>query len=478
MDKTKIILYRCTQDLPASLAGAEWHYDGHTVAVVDQDKYLGVMMHAWKTGHRRRAYTLQCAASHRAQLGRKALHAFLALVYQSKLQQPSFLCRLFDILINPAVSYGAHVWGPYMFSPGGMFDHEAERVQIEFLRLISKAPKNTHIPTLYREYGRYPLVIRWIKYAARWWKHIREDSEPGTTLAYETLCSNVQLMIDGCNSCWAYKFFCALDCFGILESEYKVAYLRRNRVAPAEVVTGLVLDPDRVEDAGKAFYDREWVDCGDDPATAGSTEVVMSTHKHWVGCGRDGAPHLQVYLPGKIRSTLVRLRLGCHSLCINTGRMAQPPVPRGQRYCPVCALSSNTHPSVEDLQHFVFYCGAYSDIRSKYEALFNAAAPLGPGTAEALRAVFNYYPQKVVACCMYEMLQRRTDVLQGRVPDIPQCSGYAQHGHAHVMGSTDTRPENPVDNLMDDLCSSDPDTCSHSEVSDESELVVVDDGTS
>ena len=67
------------------------------------------------------------------------------------------------------------------------------------------------------------------------------------------------------------------------------------------------------------------------------------------------------------RRLLSRFRCGFHGLHVNTGRWVD--TKREDRLCQVCHSSKD----VEDEQHFLFGCPAYSDIRQKYASLFQQA---------------------------------------------------------------------------------------------------------
>ena len=66
------------------------------------------------------------------------------------------------------------------------------------------------------------------------------------------------------------------------------------------------------------------------------------------------------------RRLLNRFRCGCH-LRVDTGRWVD--TKREDRLCQVCHSSRG----VEDEQHFLFSCPAYSDVRQKHASLFQQA---------------------------------------------------------------------------------------------------------
>ena len=67
------------------------------------------------------------------------------------------------------------------------------------------------------------------------------------------------------------------------------------------------------------------------------------------------------------RRLLSRFRCGCYGLHVDTGRWVD--TKREDRLCQVCHSSRD----VEDEQHFLFSCPAYSDVRQKHASLFQQA---------------------------------------------------------------------------------------------------------
>ena len=67
------------------------------------------------------------------------------------------------------------------------------------------------------------------------------------------------------------------------------------------------------------------------------------------------------------RQLLSRFRCGCHGLHVDTGQWVDSK--REDRLCQVCHSSKD----MEDEQHFLCSCPAYSDVRQKYANLFRQA---------------------------------------------------------------------------------------------------------
>ena len=71
-------------------------------------------------------------------------------------------------------------------------------------------------------------------------------------------------------------------------------------------------------------------------------------------------PVYDLYMKEECRTIITRWRLSCHDLQIQTGRYTD--VAREERLCSLCDV-------VEDEQHVVFECRAYSSIREQFSTL-------------------------------------------------------------------------------------------------------------
>ena len=90
------------------------------------------------------------------------------------------------------------------------------------------------------------------------------------------------------------------------------------------------------------------------------------------------------------RRLLSRFRCGCHSLHVDTGQWVD--TKREDRLCQVCHSSKD----VEDEQHFLFSCPAYSDVGQKHASLFQQAFSVSdfftssePNTCGGFQRVFS-----------------------------------------------------------------------------------------
>jgi hypothetical protein len=162
---------------------------------------------------------------------------------------------------------------------------------------------------------------------------------------------------------------------------------------------------------------------------ADSNSVKLATYNSWfaisdapeVDAG-DAGVMFPAGMPGHVQRTsgipmdwliqLVRLRTGGHHLAIETGRWSDPPKPRAQRLCRMCAQNV-----VEDEMHFMFECTAYDHIRQQYaDDLFQEFGGV-EATVSAVRddgQMWRFLEQdpRKVARFVYECSQLRRSVVE------------------------------------------------------------------
>lgn len=405
--KTKFVIFRTTNSkvpLPTELKRKVWNYDGVEVKVVEEEKYLGVMMH----GSKDPCYT----AEHRAECGSKALHGMLYKCVEVGIYRPDIVCGLFDKLVRPVLSYGAQIWGPWMFAKYGckkdtlMRQNAPEKVQTDFLRQISGMPKFVQKMSLYREFGRQPLMVQWLVLAARWWNKLTSKEEGSIGLA--TWQENVELMLlqKGKKPIWSSLFLKAMHKIGVL----KEAVWLQGEMSALQLMQ-LHFKEDEVREAAASFlFTSKWEPTrGMDPRTSLSTCVTRATYDQWVA-GADtweGAQHMKHYMPLPLRRRLLAFRLGCHRLDIQGLRMQAVTIPRHERKCRVCGCGE-----VEDIMHFVMECGHYAHIRARHDNIFSTCMAQGEDKAHTLRLIFDHKHQMDLASCLQDMWRERERILE------------------------------------------------------------------
>ena len=402
MNKTKLLIFRSGKEVPPHLSNVTWTYQGQPLAISAQEKYLGVVMHE--------SQDMCSAADHRGAVGSNSLHGMMVMVAQNGLQRPDIICDLFDKLVRPVLSYGAHIWGPYMFTKWFRDplnpSNRPEKVHTQFLRQLSGMGKSVHKPTLYKEFGREPLMVQWLVLAARLWNKMCDRDDK--TLIHMAFLDNIMLMLRS-KKCWAWHFMRAMSTIGVLDEKSWQVQGRKTAGNLKEALGRVVLlsfDEEEVEIMAKRFFNKPWVQCKDkDPTKAPTNQVFRSTYKNWIGLTSWGAKHMQHFMPMHLRRELVGIRCGCHPLNVHRQRFDK--IPRAERLCTVCDTGA-----VEDVKHFMLQCDQYALIRAKYTHTFSHAHATASTSDEVLRSVFNHEHQLELATCVHEMLSYRETMLQ------------------------------------------------------------------
>jgi len=200
--KTCIVVYGTPAgDLPV------WTLGGAVVPVCDGYTDLGVKCTA--------ARGFQDGATALAVAGRRAMHAALSMCKRGKLVQPAFKLRLFDALVEPVLSYGCQVWGPWAWRIAEPVCCPAEKVHLDYLRIMSGAGKRVKQQLLLYDFARSPVSHRWVALAVRWWETLLLECNSGR-MATRALKDDVQFMLFGCRDCWSYKLLNTLTKLGVV----------------------------------------------------------------------------------------------------------------------------------------------------------------------------------------------------------------------------------------------------------------------
>ena len=81
--------------------------------------------------------------------------------------------------------------------------------------IISGMGKAVHKASLYKEYGRCPLMLQWLVLAARFWNKMADRGESALIrMAYR---DNVELMLRG-KKCWTWYLAKAMSAIGAINN--------------------------------------------------------------------------------------------------------------------------------------------------------------------------------------------------------------------------------------------------------------------
>ena len=381
------------------------HYDGQAVPVQDSYTYLGVRLHATQG--------MTSAPRLLADAGRRALHAMLGRLRQSCLSQLDIRCRMFDVLVEPVLSYGCQVWGPAVFhkhvqtAQREVYMCDAEKVHMHFLRYTTGVGKCC-VDVLLRDMHRQPVLHHWVVLCARQWTKFAEMDPDHSRVARSAWLADIALMRGSdtggrpYKKCWSYRLLSTLQQIGVLQaSDWDTSVdLTQLRIDEAQVKARLA-----------ACMHARWARVANgDPRVAPSAGVAKNTHVSWVYAYSPAAdytdrksapPHMHLCLSTRYLRVLAQLRVGWAHLEVQLGRQRRPKVPRQQRLCRVCGAGE-----VEDLRHFVFECDAYTGIRARYQLQLESAEP-----AARMLELFGHHQQSKVARMLYDMKAHRANVL-------------------------------------------------------------------
>ena len=409
LTKTEIIVFGPSPRIPPPT----WLFGGTPVTVSDHYRYLGIIFHSTKGIHN--------APSHLLEAGERALHSLYRRCIEHHIDTPNIMCKLFDSLITPVLSYACETWA---HSPGITTTlNRFEVLHRRFLRRIAGMHHTTLNAAVYGEFGRTPLSLHWLRLSANFFSRLA--NLPNGRLAKHALLETLHLEQHGRSTG-----------LGTLQSQ-----LTSLGLAAATLDDLAALRPDAIKTATQAQWAAEWQhDLVTPPTSKNPTD--SSQRIHYLSIHPAFSPSCQPYLsdptiPPNHRNTLARFRCGNHWLAEHTSCYAKaaekrrhhhtpcqvcgiptwsdpnnillcdscnsgfhcqcldPPLPcpptEKHWYCPTCTSLDRCHPTAllaeiarlskatrcphchapkEDIHHFLFQCPFYEPIRARYPDLF------------------------------------------------------------------------------------------------------------
>jgi hypothetical protein len=315
------------------------------------------------------------------------MYAMLAAMKSQHVNQSSFLCRLFDQLVYPVLSYGCQVWGPDIFhdrytSPQAMVDRSKnpiEGVHIDFLRILGGLPSSSPLWILFTEFARTPLHFHWLVLCTRFWvKAVGPLKRPdlaameteSNVLLREAMVDNIKLGLHTPN-CWVSKFMKSLVCIGVISGEELSA------CETVEHFINLPIDENYVRLCLHKFWTSAcasvfYLSC-QPRHILDDTPITYHRYNSWV-TSKEDPPHLTAFLPTSLKHMIIRFRVSGYPLAFQSTKLKRQKTPRSHRYCAACQKLSPCVKVMEDDLHFWIECPAYSEIRKSYPSLFHIDA--------------------------------------------------------------------------------------------------------
>lgn len=336
-------------------------------APADGQRYLGLMYD--------RTASAKAMALHRAACMLSAASAVRSQLQAAYTVPTCFtsLRQLFKVSVEPAGLYGCEVWGLLSVLSAGRdppslaalyrMDHVLEKRRCTLLRRWFHLPQSTPLLCMLHELGLEPLVHTYIRRAVRWWNSLvaLPDSSPYRSALRQNVADGVVH--------WAGNFSGAL--YRCLRTVLDSRGLRRH------MQDLLSIDADKVEEQLTRRYEEH----------VQSLEGSLFQRYFREVCSQSQVVGelpcwYSVAVSHGILLRVLRFRLGKHYLRVNTGRHAQPVVPRSRRFCQRCSLTGHQQGAgpVDTEDHCLLDCPcpALQDARQDLLLGIRGAWPTAP----------------------------------------------------------------------------------------------------
>jgi hypothetical protein len=376
-----------------------WKIDGHPVEIKHEAKFLGLIFHDTKG--------CMAAPSALAAKGSKSMYSMLALLKGHHINQSAFMCRMFDQLVNPVLSYGCQVWGPDVchnaLSLKDIINRSKvvqEGVHIDFLRRVGGLPSSSPLWILFKEFDRTPLHFQWLALCARFWgkattslnttKHTTDNE-----LLRAAMHDNIKLAMADVD-CWVSKFMKCMVQIHVISQEALDACTTIEHFLELPISESTVKS--ELKHLWMSMCGQIFGDSTDPRLITDDTPVTNIRYRAWVDTTAQ-PQHLTAFLPTHIKHEIVRLRCTSFPLAIQMGRKQREKVPRSERFCKACFVKSVCE-CAEDDKHFLLECPVYESIRLKYRNVFSEDA--------TPTSVLNFPDQNLFGRVLHEMLLHRS----------------------------------------------------------------------
>ena len=271
---------------------------------------------------------------------RKALHPLLSAI--AKFDLPGTLSiRLFHTYISPILLYGVENWSILSDLDIDRFDDRyifkkteksnADIVHRKLLKFVLGVSKTCHNMAIYGDTCEVPLSLKGYRLMLNYWKRLTHL--PERSLAKKALIENANI-----RSNWIKTIEKLLRCLKLLGVPSKKFKDTTKTVIPN-------------------YFETHWKNK--------LLNEDISRLKTYKTLNNNFTIPKHLCLPYPLRKVISRIRCSNHPLAIEKGRQKNPKTPREDRLCIVC----NEH-QIEDEEHFLLKCTAYSHLRNHYNMDF------------------------------------------------------------------------------------------------------------
>ena len=319
LDKSNIIVFRNGGHIAAC---EKWMYGHNMIKIVNVYKYLGVFLST--------RLSFSYALNDMTKRAKKGIVAIFKLLWTLGDRSPKLFFKLFDVQIQPMLTYGAEVWGLVANL------EVIERVHLFALKRFLNVSIRTPNIMVYGETGRHPLYVNiYLKCIKYWFKILKLPTHRLPSKAYKMLL----YLHEQNRNTWA-----STVCFVLYK--YGFGDVWENQGVGDEKIF-LKVFKERLLNC----YKQEWF------------ADVTTKERFSLYCTFKSDLSLSSYLTElkhiKARNLFIRLRLGVSQLKPHKLRFA-PRSACADLSCPFC---KNV---VESEIHFILICPQYLELREQY----------------------------------------------------------------------------------------------------------------
>jgi hypothetical protein len=336
-------------------------YNGGQLALKPSYIYLGLN---FENGQPIRE--IRASLGRAVEKARKAMHAVFSRCYAMGLHNVNLQCHLFDSLVKPVLSYGCEVWAvdwvSRMCQTGNFAAGAAEdTVHKPFLRQSMGVAKSTTTVAMFRELGRQPLAMFWLRMAAQLWNRALESHSEDwlrkALYANVTAARSATSEADR-NLLWAHHFTSCMQTLGITWRGSTGVLLKIDCTALNRAMVGKWTGYEQSAVHRTLSTNPAWAEqplavrAAPESFKEGFKLFVYDTWFATDTWRRKQSWAYHLHRPEHIRA-VAQFRLGSHWLGIQRGRGRQR---RSERCCRCCG-------TVEDELH-VMECSLYTETRT------------------------------------------------------------------------------------------------------------------
>ena len=329
--KTKIMIFqRCTRKCEHN-----FRIGNEVIDVVQNYTYLGTRITS--SGN----FTLSLE-----HLRQKALHALFSLRRHTDLNnlKPLLACKIFDSMISPILTYNSEVWGAFVKSDFKSWDSSAiEKTHLQFCKRYLQVHNKASNIACRAELGKFPMIIDINKKILNYLDYLRGKDED--SIVKQALQISIDLHHNGKTSFYSNLM-------------KMVDYYDLNYDFSCNSLSDSIVN--RYIGIMKNKYVSYW------------NQTLQQSQKLSFYCtikdDYSPSPYLVLTRKNPSRKALVTFRISSHQLRIETGRYEN--IPRNERICHFC-----TSNKIEDENHFLLDCKAYSQIRDIFFSKLETKIP-------------------------------------------------------------------------------------------------------